>query len=163
MTDIVHVGAAAADELSELHRACFEQAWSAVTFRRLMDHHGTFALVARFPSDCSDACGFAVVRVIAEQCELLTLGVPDASRCRGVATRLMIAACDRAAHAGAVEMMLEVAEDNAAARRLYDKFAFHPVGRRTRYYARGTGAADAITMKKSLVSQAADDLRTRSR
>lgn len=163
MIDIVHVGAAAADELSELHGACFDQAWSATTFRRLMTHRGTFALVARHNDHRADACGFALVRVIGEECELLTLGVPDVSRRHGIAARLMTAAFDRAAHAGAVDMILEVAEDNEAARRLYDKFAFYPVGRRPRYYARDNGAADAITMKRSLVPQTDDDLRTRSR
>ena len=150
MTAIVRVGADGADELSTLHGQCFDQIWSDATFRRLIDHRGTFALVVRTADGCATAAGFALVRVVGEECELLTLGVVPTSCRQGIAAQLLASALDRAAIAGATAMILEVAEDNIAARGLYDAFSFEPIGRRLRYYSGEVGAADAITMKKTL-------------
>jgi ribosomal-protein-alanine N-acetyltransferase len=144
---IVKTGAEAADDLARVHARCFDPAWDAATFRRLMAHDGTFALIARAGNEPS---GFALVRIAGGESELLSLGVVPASRRGGLARRLVAAALDRAGIAGATVLVLEVAEDNAAARGLYDAFAFEPVGRRVRYYSRPDGAVDAITMRRRL-------------
>jgi ribosomal-protein-alanine N-acetyltransferase len=47
---------------------------------------------------------------------------------------------EAAAAAGAARMLLEVAEDNAAARALYAAAGFAPAGRRPRYYPDGRDA-----------------------
>lgn len=48
---------------------------------------------------------------------------------------------------GATRLFLEVAEDNAAARALYDRLGFEPAGRRPRYYSRPNGpAVDALLL-----------------
>jgi len=149
MTAIAKAGPERAAELAAIHAQCFEEAWTADTFRRLMEHKGTFALIAR-EDGAETATGFALVRVAGGESELLSLGVVPAARRQGVAGRLLAIALDRAAVAGAADMLLEVAEDNSAARLLYQVARFEPVGRRVRYYARPAGAVDAITMKKTL-------------
>jgi len=151
VTDIVKVGAERAQDMAAIHAQCFEQPWAADTFRRLMDHKGTFALIAR-DDDQATASGFGLVRVAGGESELLSLGVVPAARRRGHAAKLLAVALDHSAVAGAAHMVLEVAEDNLAALGLYRAYLFRPVGRRVRYYARPGGAADAITMKKSLRS-----------
>jgi ribosomal-protein-alanine N-acetyltransferase len=161
---VVRVDADGAGVLGNLHGQCFDQTWDAATFRRLMDNDTTFALVIRSDDAGAVSTGFALVRVVAGEGELLTLGVAPPWRRRGVAAQLLAAAIDRAACAGAVAMVLEVAEDNIAARALYDNFAFAPIGRRARYYSRPAGAAaDAITMKLTFDDQTLDALRNRSR
>ena len=56
-----------------------------------------------------------------------------------------------AAQAGAVRLFLEVAEDNAAARALYDRAGFRPIGRRKAYYARPDGGrTDALVLGRDL-------------
>ena len=50
----------------------------------------------------------------------------------------------RAGHDGAV---LEVADDNEAAKALYGKIGFAPVGRRANYYRVGSQAMDALLLR----------------
>ncbi|HET8995878.1 MAG TPA: ribosomal-protein-alanine acetyltransferase, partial [Acetobacteraceae bacterium] len=50
-------------------------------------------------------------------------------------------------HRGAATLTLEVAVDNAAARRLYESTGFTQVGRRKRYYADGS---DALVLQVAL-------------
>ena len=58
----------------------------------------------------------------------------------------------RAAATDARAMFLEVAEDNADARKLYTSLGFVEVGRRKRYYANGD---DALVMRVALMPPAA--------
>ncbi len=62
------------------------------------------------------------------------MGVVPADRRRGLGGRLLEAALEAASAAGARALYLEVAEDNRAARGLYQKQGFNPVGRRKNYY-----------------------------
>ena len=55
---------------------------------------------------------------------------------------------------GCVTLFLEVAQDNEAAISLYKQAEFHNVGFRRGYYARSTGAMDAIVMRHELNSGA---------
>ena len=78
-----------------------------------------------------------------------------AARGRGIARALMRAAIERASRRGPCALYLEVAEDNAAAQRLYRALGFAPVGRRPGYYARPeTEAVDALTFRRVLVPAA---------
>ena len=50
-------------------------------------------------------------------------------------------------------LFLEVAEDNEAARSLYQKFSFATVGRRPNYYRRRYGpSVAALTLRRTLTS-----------
>ena len=153
MVEVVHVSDDAAETLSRLHFACFDEGWNAETFARLINPQGSFALLAydgKGAPQPSAAIGFALVRHTRGESELLTLGVVPDSRDKGVARQLMAALLDRVARDGASTMVLEVAEDNHAARHLYETFGFVAVGRRAGYYRRDEGAADAVTMRSDL-------------
>ncbi|MEM7124103.1 MAG: GNAT family N-acetyltransferase [Pseudomonadota bacterium] len=153
MADVVCVDDDAAETLSRLHFACFDEGWNAGTFARLMSPQGSFALLAYDGEGAqrpSAAIGFALVRHTRGESELLTLGVVPACRDMGVARQLMTALLDRVAKDGAMTMVLEVAEDNHAARHLYETFGFVAVGRRAGYYRRDEEVADAVTMRADL-------------
>ena len=155
MVEVVPVGDDAAETLSRLHFACFDEGWNAATFARLMSPQGSFALLAydgEGRQRPSAAIGFALVRHTRGESELLTLGVVPARRDAGVARSLMTALLSHVAQDGASTMVLEVAEDNHAARHLYETFGFVAVGRRAGYYRREDGAADAVTMRADLAS-----------
>ena len=47
-------------------------------------------------------------------------------------------------------MFLEVAEDNAAARDLYERQGFRPVGRREDYYRTASGTVAALVLRRDL-------------
>jgi ribosomal-protein-alanine N-acetyltransferase len=88
---------------------------------------------------------------VADEAEILTLAVRPETRRRGIGARLVRAAAVRAADLGAERLLLEVAQDNVAARGLYARCGFIEVGRRRGYYARpGAAAADALTLALNL-------------
>lgn len=138
--------------LARLHARCFYDSWGVDTLRQVLSMPGAFGLVARWGG--RDALiGFALARVAAEECELLSLGVAPEHRARGVGMRLLKATMARAAAAGARSLFLEVAEDNRPALRLYRGAGLEPVGRRPDYYENADGSrTPALTMRCNLLS-----------
>ena len=138
------------EPVATIHADSFDDPWSATVMRRILVLPGAFGLVARHETD--DAiCGFALCRVAADECELLSLGVAHEHRRRGVGGMLFNAATEWAAVAGARRFFLEVAEDNDAAIRLYSGRGLTPVGRRPDYYElKGGGHMAALTMRGEL-------------
>ncbi len=88
-----------------------------------------------------------LLRVAADEAEILTIGV--AARRQGLGTALMAAALAAARAQGAAAMFLEVAADNAAARGLYGNLGFAAAGQRRGYYANG---ADALLLRRDLAA-----------
>lgn len=134
--------------LSLIHAQSFAPAWSAAELAALLDHPGAVAIVA---VEGTVPCAFAVVRVAADEAEVLTIVTAVNARHRGHARALLAALEREAASYGAGTMFLEVAVDNDAARRLYDAGGYVEAGRRKGYYPRsGTGAVDALILRKAL-------------
>lgn len=136
--------------IATIHAASFDDAWSVAMVRRILSMPGTFGIVARQIQQRSIA-GFALGRVAADQCEILSLAVAIQHRGARVGGLLLDGAIHQAAEGGAETLFLEVAEDNNVARTLYHSREFAPVGRRPNYYARkdGTSAA-AVTMSREI-------------
>jgi ribosomal-protein-alanine N-acetyltransferase len=138
-----------AARLAALHASAFdgpgEAAWSAAAFAALLGQVGVFAVEA--------ADGFILMRVVADEAEILTLAVRPAARGRGEGGRLVGEGVRAAAARGAVRVFLEVAEDNAAARALYGRAGFVEAGRRRGYYAGADGARrDALLLALDLTA-----------
>ena len=133
------VAAAHADALAEIHAAAFppDEVWSATVIALHVGLPGGFGFI--------DARGGMVLaRTIMDEAEILTIGVLPEVRRQGLGRALLTAAMLRAAATDARAMFLEVAEDNADARKLYTSLGFVEVGRRKRYYANGD---DALVMR----------------
>jgi ribosomal-protein-alanine N-acetyltransferase len=135
-------GPAQAPVLARIHAAAFPpaEAWGAAAIAALLATPGTAALL-------SGRAGMAMLRVAADEAEILTLAVRPAARRRGIGRGLLAATLRVAAEAGAARMLLEVAEANHAARSLYSAAGFAPVGRRPRYYPDG---GDALLLARPL-------------
>jgi ribosomal-protein-alanine N-acetyltransferase len=134
-----------AARLAELHAQCFDEAWDEATFAAFLRDSFTFALIA------GDARALIIVRVAADESEILSLGTRPDSRRSGLARALVEAASVEAHRRGARRMFLEVAADNLAAHELYAGTGFQPVGRRPGYYIRAAGrAADAVILSATL-------------
>jgi ribosomal-protein-alanine N-acetyltransferase len=134
--------------LAALHARCFATPppWTAASFAELLADPQVWLL------DDHQARGFALMRVVADEAELLTLAVdPDCRRC-GVASDLL-GRFDRLALAeGAAFAFLEVAETNLAARALYAARGWELAGCRPGYYRGSDGASvGALVLRKSLV------------
>ncbi|MGO4408474.1 MULTISPECIES: ribosomal protein S18-alanine N-acetyltransferase [unclassified Brevundimonas] len=127
------------DVLAAIHAEAFETPWDAASLSALLAAPGVFAV--------EEADGFILIRVVADEAEILTLAVRPAARRGGVGGRLVEAAVVRAAALGAERMFLEVAADNVAARALYARMGFAEAGRRRGYYARSDGShEDALIL-----------------
>lgn len=122
------------EALAALHAEAFETPWDAASLTALLDSPGVFAV--------EQPDGFILIRVVADEAEILTLAVRPAARRSGLGGRLVEAAVVRAAALGAARMFLEVAEDNVAARALYARAGFVEAGRRRGYYARSDGSRE---------------------
>lgn len=151
---LVPVGETDVGEMARIHSLSFDDAWSGATFRRILATRGTCGIAARHDRRWT-VSGFALLRLAAEECELLTIAVAPERRGAGVGTLLLRAALGQARERGARKFFLEVADDNHIARRLYRSHGLRPVGRRRAYYGRADGAsADALTMLRDLGDQA---------
>lgn len=125
--------------LAGLHATAFGAPWSRDEFADLLRQPGVLALV--------EPDGFILIRVVLDEAEILTLAVRPEARRAGLGGRLVGRGALAAAQAGAVRLFLEVAEDNTAARALYDRAGFGMIGRRKAYYAAADGArTDALVL-----------------
>ena len=128
--------------LAEIHAAAFPpgEAWGA-------DAIGIQLALPGVAGWLDPRGGMILVRRAMDEMEVLTLAVvPGARRC-GVGTALLGAAFAWAEAEGISAVYLEVAGDNAAARSLYQRMGFSPVGRRRGYYRSGT---DALVLRRQL-------------
>lgn len=145
---ITQAGVEAAALLAALHAGGIGDAgaaWGEAAFASLLALPGRIALVAAQSAGADPAgpVGFVLLGLAADEAEVITLAVLPPARRRGIGRTLVAAAASRAAAAGAGRLLLEVAEDNAAALALYHGAGFTAVGRRRGYYARAGGAVDA--------------------
>lgn len=126
------------NNLANLHQQCFpHRPWSAADFADLKK------------SGCdiiASQNGFIVYRVVADEAEIITIGVAPTARRGGIAAAMLAIAEADAKKRGAAKMFLEVAENNDAARNLYKSNQYTEIGRRPKYY----DGVDAILMEKKL-------------
>ncbi len=139
---MIVAGPADAAAMAAIHASAFPpaEAWSAAAIAGQLALPGTVGLL-------DPEGGMAILRVAADEAEILTLAVHPRSRRRGLGTRLVNAAMALAAGAGAAAMLLEVAEDNSVAVALYARAGFTTAGRRPRYYPAGS---DALLLRAAL-------------
>jgi ribosomal-protein-alanine N-acetyltransferase len=133
------------EDLARIHAEAFPASggWSAREIANLLKQNSVFLI--------AESAGFAVGRIAADEAELLTLAVLPAHQGQGVGARLLSTFSKEAHVRGAASAFLEVADDNCAARALYDSAGFQQTGRRKSYYARSAAeAADALVLRKDL-------------
>jgi ribosomal-protein-alanine N-acetyltransferase len=125
-----------ASELAALHATAFDAPWKAGEIAQLLAGPGVFVV--------AEPDGFILIRVVADEAEILTLAVRPEARGAGLGGRLVGQGAVRAVQAGARRLFLEVAEDNTTARALYARAGFAQIGRRKGYY--DGGRIDALVL-----------------
>ena len=93
--------------------------------------------------------GFAILRQMGSEGELLQIAVDKAARRRGAADALMASALRFARGRALESVFLEVRAGNAAALALYKKHGFKPVRTRKGYYS--DPLEDAVVMKLDML------------
>lgn len=138
-----------AKELARIHGKSFFRGWPTEDFISFLGDRGTPAYIA------CDAkrriAGFALIRQVADEAELLTIAVDPKWRGKGVGRALMDAVFADLLLSPARKMFLEVDEQNMAAIHLYEKLGFTRISTRRGYYPRPDGsAATALVMARDL-------------
>lgn len=128
--------------LAALHAKSMEPPWSTETFATLLGQPGVAGWIA---TENEEPVGLLLARAAADEAEILTLAVLPRARRQGIARHLMAQLVTWAATVKVARLFLEVAEDNVAARGLYERSGFALVGRRNDYYAPGNDALLLVT------------------
>lgn len=126
--------------LASLHQAAFnvldQTGWSPSSIGEIYEGVGGMVFLA---TQNQRPVGFALLRLVLDEAELITLAVDPGLRRRGVARNILEFAIEHLATAGARSLFLEVREDNLAAARLYTGVGLHEIAVRRDYYKAANG------------------------
>jgi [ribosomal protein S18]-alanine N-acetyltransferase len=141
-----------AEGISALHRdGGFSGAWSVEEIESLLADRNVITDLAFNSKKSSDFAGFVMSRFAADESEILTIVVARRNRGEGIGRRLLETHLPRLSSIGVKTLYLEVEEENAPARKLYDRMGFVVAGLRKAYYRKPDGGlANAAIMRRSL-------------
>ncbi|CAD7336292.1 ribosomal-protein-alanine N-acetyltransferase [Sphingomonadales bacterium 56] len=134
----------AMDVMGQAFDPAYGEAWTLPQLSGVMMMPGTWLTIARVDAA---ALGFALVRSVLDECELLLLAVHPAWRGKGIGRELLIDSLKTARRRGIKSMNLEVRSSNTAVK-LYEKTGFEYVHRRPGYYRGADGQLhDALSFR----------------
>lgn len=142
-----------ADALADIHGQAFARTWSGEDFATLLAQRGTFALAVRRQSffGTRRLIAFVLVRIAADEAEILTIAVARDVRGKGYGRKLMEEALRRLYRDRIATCFLEVNRSNAAAVRLYRSLGFVVAGERQGYYSEAAASdTSALVMRLQL-------------
>ena len=138
-----------AEAVANLHAQSFYRGWPRQDIEAYLLDPDTPTLVA-----CDarrNIAGFAMLRILGDDVELMTIAVDRKYQGKGVGEALLKACFEDLMMTPARRMILEVAADNPSALRLYQKLGFDKISERKGYYARADGQpATALVMARDL-------------
>lgn len=135
--------------LAEIHASSFSHKWGAAELARMKAQKGTIILVSRrsSPYGTRAPLGFLVLRLAADEAEVLTIAVHPRQRGRGIGKKLMEAGLFRLYSDRCKSLFLEVDSSNESAVLLYRSLGFKEVGQRKSYYSDSGGDGTALVMR----------------
>lgn len=146
---MIRLDAGHATDMARIHAQCFDQPWSEGVMADLTEKSNHLAFGVEQDGVLAS---FALLAVVADEAEILTLATDPAVQGRGLASDLLAAVVTNLREDGVSQLSLEVAVDNAAALRLYEKAGFAPVGRRKAYYSRpGAAPVDGHILRLAFI------------
>jgi ribosomal-protein-alanine N-acetyltransferase len=138
------------DDIADVHdieRASFPVPWPTYAFRQELETNRlAHYLVVRAGGQ---TVAYAGVWLMVDEAHITTFAVLPEWRRRGIGARLMLAVLRLSVELKASVATLEVRLSNVAARMLYQRFGFRPVGVRPRYYS--DNGEDALIMTTDLL------------
>ena len=138
-----------ADAVAKLHAQSFYRGWPRQDIEAYIIDPDTPTLVAS--DQRHKVVGFAMLRILGDDVELMTIAVEPKFRGKGVGRALMQACFEDLMMTPVKRMVLEVAADNPAAIKLYRQLGFQQISERKGYYARPDGQpATALVMARNL-------------
>jgi ribosomal-protein-alanine acetyltransferase len=97
--------------------------------------------------EASEVVGYALGWVVAGEAQLMSIAVEPSRRGHGLGRALLARFVEAMAEENVEQIVLEVRAGNAAARALYEAFAFESQGTRKGYYADGE---DGVLYRRQL-------------
>ncbi|HSM97901.1 MAG TPA: ribosomal protein S18-alanine N-acetyltransferase [Gallionella sp.] len=97
--------------------------------------------------------GYAVLRPVLDEAELLNIGVAAAQQRKGLGRAMLLEMLDMACEMNLLRVFLEVRASNVAAIALYRSAGFAGIGVRRDYYRNASGSEDAVTMACRLTGE----------
>jgi ribosomal-protein-alanine N-acetyltransferase len=150
----VDIAAMRVEDIPAVHaieRVSFPVPWPAYAFRQELETNRLARyLVVRIGDD---VVAYGGIWMLVDEAHVTTFAVLPGHRRGGIGSRLMLALMDLAIELAASVATLEVRISNTAARRLYERFGFRPVGVRPRYYS--DNSEDALIMTTEELPSAA--------
>lgn len=147
------------DDIPAVHaieRVSFPVPWPTYAFRQELESNRMARYLVVRAHD--RVVAYAGMWLMVDEAHVTTFAVLPAWRRRGIGGRLLLEMLQLAVRLGASVVSLEVRLSNVAARRLYQRFGFRPVGVRPRYYS--DNGEDALIMTtEGLDSPGMRDLR----
>jgi [ribosomal protein S18]-alanine N-acetyltransferase len=138
------------DDIADVHdieRASFPTPWPTYAFRQELETNRlAHYLVVRAEGR---TVAYAGIWMMVDEAHITTFAVLPEWRRRGIGARLMLAVLQLSLELHASVATLEVRLGNLAARMLYQRFGFRPVGVRPRYYS--DNGEDALIMTTELL------------
>jgi ribosomal-protein-alanine N-acetyltransferase len=114
-----------------LEKLCFRDAWDASALTGILANP---AVGAMGWADRGETVAYLIYLRVADEAEILRIGVPPPQRRSGHAARLLSHFLDWARRAGIARVYLEVRPGNTAALALYRRAGFRHAGKRQKYY-----------------------------
>lgn len=125
-----------------IEHASFSTPWPDEAYRSEIETNRLATYLVARAGD--ELVGFAGIWLMVDEAHITTFAVHPDWRRQGIGERLLITLLDVSIARHAREATLEVRLSNVAARRLYEKYGFKPVGLRPRYYS--DNGEDALIM-----------------
>jgi len=126
----------------EIEKQSFTTPWPPHAYRSELESNDLAQYVSAWLG--GRIVAYAGMWLVVDEAHITTFAVDPAWRRRRIGDRLLMALLDLAVARGARDATLEVRVSNLAARRLYEKFGFRPLGIRPRYYT--DDGEDALVM-----------------
>lgn len=144
------------NELVELEKACFSQAWNTEQFSMALEneHYLFFGLTVDKVLVSYIALQYIPSSPIMQggEYEVLNIASYEQYRRKGFAKNLLKHILNLGKENFIESIFLEVRESNIPAKKLYTKLGFQEIGRRKNYYKTEKGQEDALIMKFEFAS-----------
>ena len=121
----------------------FDEFWNYNIFKEELQSENSKYLVAKLNNEI---IGFAGIKIIIDEADIMNIVTKKAVRNRGVGTLLLSKIIYLCKKLNLISISLEVNEINKSAIHLYENFGFEKVGNRKNYY----NSSNAILMTKEL-------------
>jgi ribosomal-protein-alanine N-acetyltransferase len=137
------------DAVLAIEQAVQAYPWTRGNFIDALDN----GYICRVDEEQDEIRGYAVLRPVLDEAELLSIGVAAGHQRKGLGREMLLEILDLACERDMLRVFLEVRASNAAAIALYRSAGFREIGVRRDYYKNASGSEDAITMACKLTGE----------